>query len=839
MKTDTGEILKRIHDYSLEEIMGERFRRYSKTIIQDRAIPDVRDGLKPVQRRILYSMFKDGYTYDKPYRKCAKTVGNVMGSFHPHGDSSIYDAMVRMSQWWKQNTPYIDMQGNNGSMDGDGAAAMRYTEARLAKISNELLKDIERDTVNFAPNYDDSCKEPTVLPTKFPNLLVNGATGISAGYATNIPPHNLGEIIDATIKRIDSPNCDLETILEIVKGPDFPTGGIVEDKKSIYECLATGRGKVVVRAKWEFVSEKGKEQIIINEIPFDVNKALLVKKINEIRLDKKIEGIVDARDESDRNEPSRIAIDVKKDANKEFIIGYLFKNTELQINYNYNMVAIVNRRPMTLGILAILDAYIEHQKEVITRRTKYDLDFASRREHIVVGLIKAISILDKVIETIRSSSNKANAIENLVEKFGFTEAQAKAIVELQLYRLTNTDITELEEEAENLRKSIEYLKSILENPEKLKAVIKAELKKVKEEYATPRKTTVKDEVLEIKIDNKEIIPKEECVVVATKDGYVKRVSLRSYQASEEETLLKDLDYVIGCYQMNTLDTLLMFTNFGNYLYIPVHDIPDLKWKELGKHVSNIIQIAAGEEIVATIPVYDFKKDEIITIFTKNGMVKRSELKDFEVQRYSKPLTAIKLKDDDEVVDVTNSNGEHTFITTHNGLALWYDTSEIPVTGVKSAGVKSITLKNDEVVDGHIFSSNMEFITVATEKSTLKRVRILEFEKTSRARKGIQLIRDVKTNPYRIAKTLIISNRNMIGIKYSNEIDYMKVTEAPILDRYSTGSVVSKNHLVTIFEKKTIVKEEQEEIKEEKEVSISEIDKKIISLDDYLDKFKID
>ena len=839
MKTNTDEILKRIHDYSLEEIMGERFRRYSKTIIQDRAIPDVRDGLKPVQRRILYSMFKDGYTYDKPYRKCAKTVGNVMGSFHPHGDSSIYDAMVRMSQWWKQNTPYIDMQGNNGSMDGDGAAAMRYTEARLAKISNELLKDIERDTVNFAPNYDDSCKEPTVLPTKFPNLLVNGATGISAGYATNIPPHNLGEIVDATIKRIDNPNCSLEEILEIVKGPDFPTGGIVEDKKNIYECLATGRGKVVVRAKWSFASEKGKEQIIISEIPFDVNKALLVKKINEIRLDKKIDGIIDVRDESDRNEPSRIAIDVKKDANKEFIIGYLFKNTELQINYNYNMVAIVNRRPMTLGIIAILDAYIAHQIEVITRRTKYDLDFASRREHIVVGLIKAISILDKVIETIRASANKANAIENLVKKFDFTEAQAKAIVELQLYRLTNTDITELEEEAANLRKSIEYLKSILENPSKLKAVIKMELKKVKDEYATPRKTIVKDEVLEIKIDNKEIIPKEDCIVVATKDGYIKRVSLRSYQASEEESTVKDLDYVIGCYQMNTLNTILMFTNFGNYLYIPVHEIPDLKWKELGKHVSNIVQIAAGEEIIAAIPVYDFQSEEIITIFTKNGMVKRSELKDFEVQRYSKPLTAIKLKEEDVVVSVTNNAGEHTFVTTYNGLALWYDTNEIPITGVKSSGVKSITLKNDYVIAGHIFSSNMEFITIATEKSTIKRVRILEFEKTSRARKGIQLIRDVKTNPYRIAKTLIISNRSMIGVKYNNEIDYVKVTEAPILDRYSTGSVISKNRLLTIFEKKTLEKEEKEEIKEEKEISIAEIDKKIISLDDYLDKFKLD
>ena len=838
---DTEEILKRIHDYTLEEIMGSCFGRYSKSIIQDRAIPDVRDGLKPVQRRILYCMFKDGYTYDKPYKKCAKTVGNVMGAYHPHGDSSIYDAMVRMSQWWKQSTPYIDMQGNNGSMDGDGPAAMRYTEARLAKISNELLKDIERDTVNFAPNYDDSLKEPTVLPTKFPNLLVNGANGISAGYATNIPPHNLGEIVDATIKRIEKPNCTLEEILEIVKGPDFPTGGLVSDKNGIYECLKTGRGKVIIRAKYSFNSEKNKEQIIINEIPFDVNKALLVKKINEIRLDKKIEGILDVRDESDRNDPERIAIDVKKDANKENILGYLFKNTELQISFNYNMVAIVNRRPMTLGILEILDAYIEHQKEVITRRTKYDLEFAKRREHIVVGLIKAISILDKVIATIRSSSNKANAIENLVKKFEFTEAQAKAIVELQLYRLTNTDITELEAEAENLRRSIEYLNSILENPEKLKAVIKAELKKVKEEYAVPRKSEILNELEEIKFDNKEMIPKEECIVAITKDGYIKRVSLKSYQASDEETLVKELDYVIGLYQMNTLDTILLFTNKGNYLYLPVYQIPELKWRELGKHISNIIPLAIGEEIIASTPVFDFKADKIITIFTKNGMVKRSSLSEFEVQRYSKPLTAIKLKDDDQVVDVTMNNGEHTFVATHNGLGLWYDTTEIPITGVKSSGVKSINLKNDYVVSGHIFSSDMEFIVVATEKSTLKRVRILEFEKTSRARKGVQIVRDVKTNPYRVAKTLIMSSRREIGIKYSNQIDYIKATEIGIMDRYSTGSVMSKNKLLTIFENQDLIQNKEIEKKEEtvKNVSIEEIDKKIISLDDYLDNFHLE
>ena len=504
----TEEILNRIHDYALEEIMGDRFGRYAKTIIQDRAIPDVRDGLKPVQRRILYGMFHERNTYDKPYRKSAKTVGSIMGNFHPHGDSSIYDAMVRMSQWWKQNTPYIDMQGNNGSMDGDSAAAMRYTEARLSKISNELLKDIYKDTVTWAPNFDDTEMEPTVLPAKFPNLLVNGASGISAGYATNIPTHNLGEVIDATIKRIDSPNCRLETILDIIKGPDFPTGGTACGIKGIRDALETGRGKVIVKSKIEYEKEKGKESIIITEIPFEVNKAALVKKIDDIRIDKKIDGIVEVRDESDR-QGLRIAIDLKKDANRELIINYLLKNTDLQVAYNYNMVAIVNRRPMTLGVIEILDAYIAHQKEVITKRTNFDLKTFRHELHINEGLVKAISVLDEVIKIIRASKNKSDAKENLIKRFEFTEIQAEAIVTLQLYRLTNTDVVALEEKMRNLRLIIANLEAILNDEEKLKGVMKDELRMVKKEYATPRKTEIVEEVEEIKIDNTQMIPKED------------------------------------------------------------------------------------------------------------------------------------------------------------------------------------------------------------------------------------------------------------------------------------------------------------------------------------------
>ena len=830
-------IIERIHNYSLEEIMGDRFARYAKTIIQDRAIPDVRDGLKPVQRRILYSMYKDRNTYEKPTRKCAKTVGNVMGNFHPHGDSSIYEAMVRMSQWWKQNTPYIFIQGNNGSMDGDPAAASRYTEAKLAKISNELLKDIDKGTVSWAPNYDDTELEPTVLPAKFPNLLVNGANGISAGYATNIPPHNLGEVIDATIKRITSPNCKLETILEIVKGPDFPTGGIVEGKSGIIDAFKTGRGKVIVRSKTIFQKEKSKEQIVITEIPFDVNKALLVKKIDDIRIDKKIEGISEVRDESDK-EGLRIVIDLKSGANKDIILNYLLKNTDLQISFNYNNVAIVNRRPMTLGIIEILDAYISYQREFITKRTEFDLEHAKLRMEIVEGLIKALSILDDVIKTIRSSKIKQDSIVNLVNKYEFSERQADEIFSLQLYRLTNTDVEDLNKEHTTLEIIIKGLEKILSDEDELKKVMIDELKKVKNEYATPRKTEIRDEITDIKIDTLEMIPKEDCIVVVTNEGYIKRVSLRSYNASENtDTLVKEGDYVIGTFNVNTMDTVLLFTDLGNYLYIPVYQIPDLKWKDLGKHISNIIKINEDENIVFSYPIYNFDEENYITIFTKNGMVKRTSLSEFKAQRYSKPITSIKLKGDDKVISVHIGNEEEVFISTRNGYGLRYKASEIPVTGLKSSGVKAITLKNDYVVSAHLFDQ-MDYLVVLTTKNTGKRIKINEFETTSRARRGIQLVREVKTNPYYILKTLLISSKINIGLKTKDDIVIIKTTDLPITDRYSTGSVLSKTDILDVFTYNDVISKDmvKEVIKEE--VSLEKIDERIMTIDDFLDDFKI-
>ena len=838
------DVLKRIHDYALEDIMGERFGNYAKEIIQDRAIPDVRDGLKPVQRRILYAMYKASNTYDKPHIKCAATVGDVLGKFHPHGDSSVYDAMVRMSQWWKQNTILVDIHGNNGSMDGDSAAAYRYTEARLSKISHELLKDLDKNTISWAPNFDDRFLEPTVLPAQFPNLLVNGANGISAGYATSIPPHNLGEVIDATIKRIDSPNCRLDTILEIIKGPDFPTGGIACGKKGIIDAFTTGKGKVIVKCKYEFCKDKSKDQIVISEIPFDVNKANLVNKIDSIRIDKKIEGISEVRDESDREDSVRIVIDLKKGSDKELIVNYLLKNTDLQISYNYNMVSIVDRRPVTSGIIPILDAYINHKKDVVVKRTLFDLETAKKEIHIVLGLIKALSILDEVIRVIRASKNKSDAKDNLVNEFDFTKEQAEAIVTLQLYKLTNTDVTELKEKEEKLSILINSLEEILNSDEKLKSVMKEELREIKKNYATPRLTQIEDEVTEIKIDTTSMIPKEDFVVVVSKDGYVKRVSLRSYDANED-TLLKEGDCIIGLYKINSLDTILLFTDLGNYLYLPVYEIPESKWKELGKHISNIIKLEPNENIVKSIPVYDFN-NSVITIVTKNGMIKRTSVSDFKVSRYSKSLTAIKLKDDDLVVSVTSNNGNEIFISTRNGFGLRYYVNEVGLTGCKSAGVKAISLKNDYVVSADVFN-NGEYISVFTEKGTGKRVRMSDFEITSRARRGIQLIRDVKTNPYYILK-VFVTNKDDYVIKSDSIFEVIKSTSLPILDRYSTGSNIYKSNIDDVFLVSNLIdnnyvsdicsnNSENEEV-ETLDISLDEIDEQILTIDDFLDDFNV-
>jgi topoisomerase-4 subunit A len=786
--------LDKILDLPLEEVLGDRFGRYSKYIIQDRALPDVRDGLKPVQRRILFAMYRDGNTNDKAFRKSAKTVGNVIGNYHPHGDSSVYEAMVRMSQDWKVRNVLIEMHGNNGSIDGDPPAAMRYTEARLSSIASELLRDIDKETVDFAPNFDDTIDEPIVLPSMFPNLLVNGSTGISAGYATDIPPHHLGEVIDAVIMQIENPFCSIDDIMTVMKGPDFPTGGIIQGVDEIRKAYQTGKGRIVVRGKAEIEEIRGgKQQIVITEVPFEMNKANLVKKMDELRLDRKLEGIAEVRDETDRT-GLRIVIELKKDGDASGVLNYLYKNTDLQISYNFNMVAIHNKTPKLLSLLDILDAYIQHQKEVVTRKSTFELEKAKAREHVVEGLMKALSILDEVIATIRSSKDKRDAKNNLIKEFAFTEPQSEAIVNLQLYRLTNTDITALQQEADELAAKIAELTAILTSEKRLLRVIKKDLKEIKRKYADPRRTKIENEIEEIKVKLEVMVPSEDVIVTVTKDGYVKRTSLRSYSASNGMDFgIKDNDYLLGKLEMNTTETLLIFTNKGNYVFLPVHEMPEIRWKDLGQHISNIVPIDQEEDIVKILPIKEFKEEEYLLFFTKNGMVKKAQVSQYKAQRYSKPLVAINLKDDDEVVDVYNSRGnQDVFISTYKGYGLWFSEDEINIVGPRAAGVKGINLKNEDyVVSGSVIDpDNVGYLLLITHRAAVKKMQLHEFEKTFRNKRGLLMLRELKANPHRVVSLLNVHDKDEITIrtkKGENNIIHPKGFR--LNDRYSNGSFV--------------------------------------------------
>lgn len=789
-------IVEKIYDYTLEEIMGDRFGRYAKSIIQDRALPDVRDGLKPVQRRILWSMYESHNTYDKPFRKSAKAVGDIMGHYHPHGDSSIYDALVRLSQRWKMREPLVEIHGNNGSIDGDGPAASRYTEARLSKIANVMLSDINKDAVKMTLNYSDEDLEPTVLPAHFPALLVNGSTGISAGYATNIPPHNLAEVIDATIKRIDSPNCRLDTILEIIKGPDFPTGGVVEGKEGLIQAYTTGKGKVVLKANYEIIEEKGKKQILIKEIPYEVLKEQLKKKIEDIKSDKKIDGIVDVIDESDRTNMARLVIELKKDADANLIINYLLKNTDLQINYNFNVVAIDNKRPKTLGLLEILDAFILHKEEVVINRSKFDLEHSKKRLHIVEGFIKALDILDEVIKTIRKSKNKADAIENLVKEYDFTTEQATAIVMMQLYKLTNTDVTDLQNEHANLLELIKYLTSVINDESVLKGVMKEELRSIKKEFATSRRTIIKDEITEIKIDELSMIPKEDYIVSVSKSGYIKKLSIKVYNSNNEtDYVLKEKDYLIGLYKINNIDTIILITNLGNYCYLPVRDITECKYKDIGKHISSYIPLSEGETIIASFGIKNFDS-RTITLFSKDGFVKQTELSNLPVTRYSKPMTIFKLKDNDEVVSASINDGV-VYIVTENGFALKFNKEEIPVVGLKTSGVKGIKLVSDSVVSAFVTNENHEYITIFTDKNTAKRIKLEEIDYSKRSLKGDNILHSPKSKKYKITECYAGSSKTNYGL-IREETETIKSSEINIMDKSSTGSTISKKDLTDVF-----------------------------------------
>ena len=732
--------------------MGERFGRYSKYIIQERALPDIRDGLKPVQRRILYSMNKDGNTFDKGYRKSAKSVGNIMGNFHPHGDSSIYDAMVRMSQDWKNREILVEMHGNNGSMDGDPPAAMRYTEARLSEMAGYLLQDIEKDTVPFAWNFDDTEKEPTVLPATFPNLLVNGATGISAGYATDIPPHNLAEVIDAVIYMIDHPSAKVDKLMEFLPGPDFPTGAIVQGRDEIKKAYETGKGRVVVRSRTEIEKLKGgKEQIVITEIPYEINKAVLVKKIDDVRVNNKVAGIAEVRDESDRD-GLRIAIELKKDANTELILNYLFKYTDLQVNYNFNMVAIDNFTPRLVGIVPILTSYIAHRKEIILARSRFDKAKAEKRLHIVEGLIRVLSILDEVIALIRASENKADAKENLKVSYDFTEEQAEAIVTLQLYRLTNTDVVVLEEEEAELREKIAMLAAIIGDERTMYNLMKRELRDVKKKFGNPRLSELQDTANAIEIDTASLIVEEETYVSVTRSGYIKRTSPRSFSASTlEEMGKRDDDRLIFVSPAKTTQHLLLFTSLGNVIYRPVHELADIRWKEIGEHLSQTISNFDTKEEVIYAELLDSFEEGTYFAATKLGQIKRVERKEFSPWRTykSKSLKFAKLKnEDDQVIALAPIKLDDVMLVTKNGYALRFNIEEVPVIGAKAAGVKAINLKKDDVLAA-AFIANTDSLYLLTQRGSIKRMAVADIPVTSRANRGLQVLRELKTKPHRV------------------------------------------------------------------------------------------
>ncbi|HEQ0692662.1 TPA: DNA topoisomerase IV subunit A [Streptococcus pyogenes] len=744
--------MSNIQNMSLEDIMGERFGRYSKYIIQERALPDIRDGLKPVQRRILYSMNKDGNTFEKGYRKSAKSVGNIMGNFHPHGDSSIYDAMVRMSQNWKNREILVEMHGNNGSMDGDPPAAMRYTEARLSEIAGYLLQDIEKNTVPFAWNFDDTEKDPTVLPAAFPNLLVNGSSGISAGYATDIPPHNLSEVIDAVVYMIDHPKASLEKLMEFLPGPDFPTGGIIQGADEIKKAYETGKGRVVVRSRTEIEELKGgKQQIIVTEIPYEVNKAVLVKKIDDVRVNNKVPGIVEVRDESDRT-GLRIAIELKKDADSQTILNYLLKYTDLQVNYNFNMVAIDHFTPRQVGLQKILSSYISHRKDIIIERSKFDKAKAEKRLHIVEGLIRVLSILDEIIALIRSSDNKADAKENLKVSYDFSEEQAEAIVTLQLYRLTNTDIVTLQNEENDLRDLITTLSAIIGDEATMYNVMKRELREVKKKFANPRLSELQAESQIIEIDTASLIAEEETFVSVTRGGYLKRTSPRSFNASSlEEVGKRDDDELIFVKQAKTTEHLLLFTTLGNVIYRPIHELTDLRWKDIGEHLSQTISnFATEEEILYADIVTSFDQGLYVAV-TQNGFIKRFDRKELSPWRTykSKSTKYVKLKDDkDRVVTLSPVIMEDLLLVTKNGYALRFSSQEVPIQGLKSAGVKGINLKNDDsLASAFAVTSNSFF--VLTQRGSLKRMAVDDIPQTSRANRGLLVLRELKTKPHRV------------------------------------------------------------------------------------------
>lgn len=782
----------------IEDVVGERFGRYSKYIIQERALPDARDGLKPVQRRILYGMYKEGNMHNKPYLKSAKTVGIVMGNYHPHGDSSIYDAMVRLSQPWKVNHLLVDMHGNNGSVDDDPAAAMRYTEARLSKLAGTMLDDIDKDTVFFAPNFDDSEMEPTVLPSPFPNLLVNGSTGIAAGYATNIPPHNLSEVIAATIHRLNNPTCSLDDLMTYVKGPDFPSGGIVQGIEGVKDAFRNGKGRVVIRAKTEIETFSNMHQIIVDELPFEVNKSNLVKKIDEIRLNKDLDSISAVRDESDRT-GLRVVVDIKKDADPHVALNYLLKSTELQVYYNYNVVAIVNKRPEQMGLAQMIDAFIAHREEVVINRLTYIQARLNARLHIIEGLIKAVSVMDEIIAIIRSSANKSESKKAIIAEFNFSEIQAEAIVMLQLYKLSSTDVNVLQDEFKEVSKELNEINTLLTNSVLLTQLIVNELKAVDEEFGVERRSEIQDKVEEIELDKTDLITNEDVKVSITEQGYVKRVSLRSFNMSESDLPgMKENDHLIGSLEVEILDTLLLFLNDGSYIYMPVYELTEFRWNDLGSHISSYVKGSQGKLIVSAIVVSDFTSAAWITSVSKAGKVKRSKLDAYEAVRYSSTINSMNLKDDELVKAFVTYEEEEIMIVTKDGFVNKYHNEEVGQTNLRTQGIIGINLgKDDYVVDAVAISPEDQFVAVVNNASGMKRLRVADINNSNRSTKGERIFKQTASNPQSLKMVRVVTTDDSLVFVDKKSIT-VPVTDISIMTKdqsFSRPMDIKKNFYV--------------------------------------------
>lgn len=805
-------IIENISIEPLENVMADRYASYAKYVIQDRAIPDVRDGLKPVQRRILYSMHVNGNTFNKPTRKCAHTVGAVMGKYHPHGDSSIYDALAHMSKDWKFRAPLIDFQGNNGSIDGDSPAAYRYTEARLSELSNELLRDLEKNTVDMQLTFDDTDLEPKVLPARFPNLFVNGSEGIAVAMATEIPPHNLEEVVNAIIYRINHKTATFDDLFQIVKAPDFPTGGIIYESDGLRSIYETGRGRIEVASKTTIVQKHDIQQIIITEIPYKVVKINLVFEIDKIRHSKAIDGILEVRDESDFT-GIRIAVDLKKDAPADLILNYLMAKTSLKSSYSANMVAIVNGRPKTLNLMDYVDAYIAHQVEVITRRSEFDLKKFGTRLHIIIGLIEASLNINRVVEIIRASKDKADSKVNLIKQFGFSNEQAEAIVMMPLYKLSHTDEAVLQKEKIELEKDIKELESILEDPKKLDRLICKDLRAIVAKYGTPRRSEIQEKSEFRPINKRDLIAKEEVMVSVTKDGYFKRSSMKSFSSSGKGALpnLKDGDILVAATRALTTDFLICFTNLGNYLYVPVYLISENRWKEEGVHINNIVAFSGSSEtIVQAFVVSEFRDDIFAIIATRNGQIKRTPMSQFETARLSKPIKCMRLMSDDELADAKISTGnQNIMVLSVNGNAVLFNENELTPIGIKASGVKAMNgLKGDNVANILTFDQDeRNKIVLVTNRGCTRIFDVNKVALVSRLGKNSVAFRSFKSEIHHLihAEKAIkeLAKMDFISLDKDNKMFEFSVDDFHLtdVDKYAKRNIEkmgAKMRLKTVF-----------------------------------------